>query len=82
MWRITFTQQVPNVAILKRPVLNGKKLRSTQAAYFKRASDGTFEVRFFGLESANYLDLVARSEQIGFKYRTVQGPVGKNYGFL
>ena len=82
MWRITFTQEVPNVAILKRPVLNGKKLRSTQAAYFKRAPDGTFEVRFFGLESDNYLDLLDRSEKIGFRFRTVQGPTGKNYGFL
>jgi HKD family nuclease len=82
MWRIIFTQEVPNVEILKRPVLNGKKLRSTQAAYFKRAPNGNFEVRFFGLESANYLDLVDRSEQAGCKYRTVQGQTGKNYGFI
>jgi len=77
MWRINFTTAVPGSEILIRPIVDGVELRSNKTAVFERLADGSFGIRFLSQGTAEYAQLVARTQQQGVFGQTT----ARSYGF-
>lgn len=85
MWRIEFSDAVPEIRAGIFPVVEGvRQRRSDHAAVFTKISSGSssyYDLQFVEVESVPYNAHLASADAVGEKHRTKEDRHGRNFGW-